>query len=483
MQLPQITTKEFHTDLDHQITLINSPSDCEKVTTDNSELSYLKEAILSNESFVILNNYKRIIYVIVANEAYSFDETEKIRKTSHSIYLELAKHKTDTVVIHSHIPISEYLEAVVESLFLSNYRFQKHLTSPNKFSLRKIEILEANNTSDYKEWENVLSSVCYCRDLVNEPANQLSAEQLANSFIEEGENAGFQTDIFGFEKIKSLKMGGLLAVNQGSIDPPTFSILEHKPLQAINDAPIILVGKGVVYDTGGLSLKPTEGSMDIMKCDMAGAAVVAATIRALALNNAPVHVIGLIPATDNRPGGKAIAPGDIITMLNGKTVEVLNTDAEGRLILGDALAYASKYKPKLVIDLATLTGSAIRAIGSRAAAFMGNANNETKESLINSAFQVHERLAELPFWEDYGEQIKSDIADIKNIGGNEAGAITAGKFLEHFVDYEWLHIDIAGPSFLSAADSYRGKHATGFGVRLLYNFIKSYWENERGQKK
>ena len=268
-------------------------------------------------------------------------------------------------------------------------------------------------------------------------------------------------------------MGGLLAVNKGSQDPPTFNILEYKAKNAKNKKPLILVGKGVVYDTGGLSLKPTPNSMDTMKCDMAGAAAVAGAMYAVAKAKLPVHVIGLIPATDNRPGEKAYTPGDVITMYSGLTVEVLNTDAEGRMILGDALSYAKKFNPELVIDLATLTGAAVAAIGTFGSVVMGTGENKM-DKLKQSGDHVFERLAEFPFWEEYDELIKSDIAEIKNIGGPYGGSITAGKFLHRFTDYPWIHIDIAGPAFLNASDSYRGKGGTGVGVRLLFDFIKNY---------
>ena len=268
-------------------------------------------------------------------------------------------------------------------------------------------------------------------------------------------------------------MGGLLAVNLGSIDPPTFTIMEYKPKNAKNKQPIILIGKGVVYDTGGLSLKPTPNSMDLMKSDMAGAAAVGGALYAIAKAKLPVHVIGLVPATDNRPGGNAYAPGDVITMYNGLTVEMVNADAEGRMILADALAYAQSYNPLLVIDLATLTGSAIAAIGSAAIAAMGTADEKTKDELKQAGANVFERLAEMPFWDDYDEQIKSEIADMKNLGGPYAGSITAGKFLARYVNYPWMHFDIAGPSFLTTKDSYRLKGGTGVGVRLLFDFIKT----------
>jgi leucyl aminopeptidase len=325
---------------------------------------------------------------------------------------------------------------------------------------------------EVKEFTNVCKAVYLTRDLVNEPLNNLSAVQLSDQFKELGKSAGFSVEVFNKKKIESLKMGGLLGVNMGSVDPPTFTILEYKPSKAINKNPYILVGKGVVYDTGGLSLKDSDG-MSIMKCDMAGAAAVAGAMYAIAKNKLPIYIIGLIPATDNRPGGNAMAPGDVITISNGKTVEVLNTDAEGRLILADALSFATKYKPELVIDLATLTGAAARAIGKEGIVFMGNAKEKFKERLKKSGQEVFERLVEFPLWEEYQNYLKSDIADLKNIGPSEAGAITAGKFLENFVDYDWLHLDIAGSAFLGSPDFYRTKNATGVGVRLLYNFFKS----------
>ena len=300
---------------------------------------------------------------------------------------------------------------------------------------------------------------------------------MAESFKAMGEIAGFDTEIFNKDKIRDLKMGGLLAVNQGSIDPPTFSVLTWRPAEAKNKKPIILVGKGVVYDTGGLSLKPTKDSMDFMKCDMAGGATVAAVLYFAARCNLSLYLIALVPSTDNRPDGNAYAPGDVIVMHSGKTVEVLNTDAEGRLILADALSYAKGFDPELVIDVATLTGAAAMAIGHHGIVGMGNASEETLLALKIAGEKVCERVVEFPLWEQYGESIKSDIADIKNIGAREGGAITAGKFLEHFVDYPWIHLDIAGPAFLNASDHYRTKGGTGSGVRLLIDFLSQQLSN------
>ena len=314
------------------------------------------------------------------------------------------------------------------------------------------------------------------RDLVNEPPVKLTATELSKRIKSLGKKHGFKTTVFNKAKIETLKMGGLLSVNLGSETPPTFNILEWKPKNAKNKKPVVLIGKGVVYDTGGLSLKPTPNSMDLMKSDMAGSAAVVGAFCAISSLELPVHVVGLIAATDNRPGKNAYAPGDVIHMFDGTSVEVMNTDAEGRLTLADALSYAKKYKPELVIDIATLTGAAARAIGKEGIVCMGNARSKTLNNLKESGYRVHERLVEFPLWDDYGKQIKSDIADLKNIGGPEAGAITAGKFLEHFTDYPWVHMDIAGSAFLTSEDSYRGKNATGVGVRLIFDFLKKTYD-------
>jgi leucyl aminopeptidase len=301
----------------------------------------------------------------------------------------------------------------------------------------------------------------------------LNAIQLGKEFEKMGKAAGFKVEVLNKAKIQALKMGGLLAVNLGSIDPPTFTIMEYKPARARNKKPIVLVGKGVVYDTGGLSLKPTANSMDLMKCDMGGSAAVAGAMYAIAKSKLPVHVIALVPATDNRPGGNAYAPGDVIEMMSGMTVEMLNSDAEGRMILADALHYAKRYSPELVLEFSTLTGAAKAAIGSMGIVCMGTADEGVKKKLKDSGNNTYERLAEMPFWDEYDEMIKSDIAEIKNIGGPEGGSITAGKFLTRFTDYPYMHFDIAGPAFLTARDTWRGKGGTGVGIRLLFDYIKN----------
>lgn len=362
---------------------------------------------------------------------------------------------------------------LAEGCALANYKYTELFSNPSSVenALEDIHI-SGLSEADFSELDVRVSATQIARTLVNTPVLQLNAEKLAYTAKQLGEECGFRVEIFNKKKIEALKMGGLLGVNKGSIDPPTFSILEYKPEKARNSKPIVLVGKGVTYDTGGLSLKPSN-AMDTMKSDMGGAAAVIGTLVAVAKAKLDVHVVGLVPSTDNRPGGNAITPGDVITMYDGTTVEVLNTDAEGRLILADALHYAKKFNPSLVIDLATLTGAAARAIGSQGIVAMGTADKKVFDALTDSGNEVHERLAIFPFWDEYNDMLKSDIADLKNIGGVEGGAITAGKFLAHFTDYPYVHFDIAGPAFLAKPDAYRTKGGTGVGVRILFDYLKN----------
>jgi leucyl aminopeptidase len=336
-------------------------------------------------------------------------------------------------------------------------------------------LYDSQDDPELKWLTDLTDAVYLIRDLINEPVNHLNAPVFAEEIRKTGLQAGFRVEVMNKGKIEALKMGGILAVNKGSIDPPVFCILEWKPEKALNDRPFVLVGKGIVYDTGGLNIK-TGDYMDNMKADMAGAAAVTGVMYTIAKTGLPLHVIGLVPATDNRPGGNAYTQGDIITMYNKMTVEIGNTDAEGRLILADAISYASKFKPELIIDVATLTGSAAMTFGIHALAVMGNADRKWFRLLEEAGNDVYERTAELPFWEEYGEMIKSDIADIRNVGQREAGAITAGKFLENFAEYPLIHIDIAGPGSLKKDDFYRLKDGPGSGVRLLSTFLRKYAE-------
>ena len=466
-----IKNKNTISNKDNLIILVNKNTNLSSFDFNQNEKKYIKDQQKNNQEIIVLNHYLRKIIIVNPKNINSKNLfVENIRGLGNKTYSELKEINNVSIQNLERDKIDS--SAFVEGLSLSHYQFNNHKSKATKNKDLTINIINNKNSVNNNEIEKLNESVKLTKDLVNTPFSHLKAIDLAKQAQQAGKKSGFKTTIFNKKKIQALKMGGLLAVNQGSLDEPTFSILEWKPKNAKNKKPIILVGKGIVYDTGGLSLKPTKG-MDIMKVDMAGAGTVVGAMHAIASNKVPKYVIGLIPATDNRPSGNAYAPGDVVTMHNKLTVEVLNTDAEGRMILADALSYADKYSPELVIDLATLTGAAARAIGHFGIVSMHKNAEKYHNQLKDSGNLTHERLAEMPFWDDYDSLLKSDVADIKNIGGPIAGAITAGKFLSNFINYPWIHLDIAGPAYVESNYGYRGKGATGMGVRLLYNFIKN----------
>ncbi len=442
------------------------------------ELNFISSQIKKEDKkLILLNRAGQLIALVLTEKNKPLQvQLELMRRAGSCIAGHLNEMRVAAITITCADTFAKHALATAEGLALATYQFIRHKTGKKEKetnTLSSVNIcVPAISETEVRELNILVKAVYHARNLVNEPVNVLNAPALAKVCQQLGKEGGIKTEVFGKTKIEQLKMGGLLAVNKGSVDPPVFILMEYKPRQAKNKQPYLLVGKGVVYDTGGLSLKPTPNSMDMMKSDMAGAAAVAATMYAVALAKLPVHLIALIPATDNRPGGNAYAPGDIITMHDGSTVEMLNADAEGRMILADALSYGKRYKPCLAIELSTLTGSAAMAVGQHAIVSMGNASEEIHRKLKASGDNTYERLAEFPFWEEYDEMLKSDIADIKSIGGNAAGAITAGRFLSRFTDYPYLHLDIAGPAFIAAREHYKPKGATGCGVRLLFDFFK-----------
>jgi leucyl aminopeptidase len=451
--------------------IITSDKDLSSKDFSKDEIAYIKKEIKAEQKQITLNRLSNLVYILVLDNETDYKASEKARIAAHNLTAMVNQAKIKELSIVSDLAVTA---AFIEGIALTNYQFLKYFSDKKTNTLKSIKVLGKLKPSELVEIQNTVDATNYAKDLVNEPQSFLTATQIAKEIKKLGKEAGFSVEVFNKKKIETLKMGGLLAVNQGSVEPPTFSILEWKPKNAKNKKPIVLVGKGVVYDTGGLSLKPTAKSMDFMKCDMGGAAAVIGGLYAISKNELPYHIIGLVPATDNRPSLNAYAPGDVITMHNKKTVEVLNTDAEGRLIMADALSYANKYKPELVMDIATLTGAAAAAIGHYGVVGMGNMEEKTMSKLKISGNNVFERIAEFPFWDEYNEQLKSPIADITNLGNGAGGSITAGKFLENFTDYPYIHLDIAGPAFLHAPINYLSKGGTGVGVRLFYDFIKNY---------
>lgn len=371
-------------------------------------------------------------------------------------------------------------QALVEGAGLSLYKYDKYLTTKDspRTTLRRIRIVTFAGRSIRQVRRGVargtviVEATCLARDLANAPPNEIYPDTLARNAVRAARHSGLSVSVWDEKKITRLKMGGVLAVARGSERPPRFIMMEYNKRRRRLPT-VVLVGKGVTFDAGGISIKPAAG-MSEMKMDMSGAATVIAVMQAAAKLKPAVHLVGLIPAVENLLGGSAMKPGDIITHLSGKTSEVDNTDAEGRLILADALTYASRYKPDLVIDLATLTGAVVVALGTHATGMMGN-DQPAMDQLMEAGERTYERVWQLPMFEEYAKLNKSDVADVKNSGGRAAGSITAAFFLKQFIgEYKWVHLDIAGTAIMHEALDYIPKGASGVGVRLLVDFL-DHW--------
>lgn len=464
----------------HLLFILDNISELKQVTVlEKNEIDYAKKAHKNKESLIRINQYNRFVFVYIIEEKATESQLyEAIRNTGATLQAIAIKHSMDELCISNLSKSANCAYLMAEGIALANYQFLKYKSEATPNSLTTITFTHKSITlKEVQQLAITTEAVSHARNLVNEPLNYLSAVQLAKEIAALGKSAGFKVTTLQKAAIVKEKMGGLLAVNMGSKQPPTFTIMEHKPKKALNKKPIVLVGKGVVYDTGGVSLKPTANSMDRMKSDMGGSAVVTGAMYAIAKMQLPLHIIALVPATDNRPGEEAYVPGDVITMHSGTTVEVLNTDAEGRMLLADALSWAKRYNPELVMDFATLTGAAAVAVGPHGIVCMGTAGEEVKKSFHESGYRQYERLVEYPMWEEYGKKLKSTIADMKNIGDGNGGAISAGKFLEHFTDYPWMHFDIAGVSFNTAKTGYIPSGGTGYGIRMLLDFLQHYGKN------
>ncbi len=472
--IEQINPKDFEGNL---VLLYGTEVAERNLPLSKREIEYLKSCREKDvDALVVLDRLPyRLFIVNFDGERVAEQTQERLRRSADKVVTMLREAKQTAVALTGEGVIPEEVVAFAEGLFLADYTFDRYKSEkPSHIETLLIEqsFLTAEELErNVRLWECIRQ----CRDWVNTPVADLNAERFATQLQNRAAETEVSCTVFDKKQIEWLRMGGLMAVNKGSVDEPRFVVLEYKPSDAVNAKPLALVGKGIMYDTGGLNLKPDD-YMQEMKSDMAGAATMASVVFAAAANNLPVHIVALLPLTDSRPGFNAYAADDVLRMYDGTTVEVINTDAEGRIILADSIAYAvSKYDPELIIDAATLTGAAVRAIGTYGIAAMQQGADNAFNLLRIVGNKVYERLVEFPFWPEYDELIKSEIADIKNCGIAQAGAITAGKFLAHFArKTPYIHLDIAGVAYFSKKQQYYAHGASGYGIRLLYAFLQTY---------
>lgn len=426
----------------------------------------------------------RRVLVVGLGKEKNFSSADLRQASSAAVKSLLDKNMTAFTVALAQIDfkkatLEEKAQAVAEGVLLADYRYDRYwpeAKAAKAATLDKVVLVveDGSESAAVKRGvaaaEAICSGVCLARDLVNAPGNLKSPEFLAHQAVAMAEEVGIRASLLDRGELERQGFGAMLGVAQGSERPPYLIVLEYQGGKT-DEKPVALVGKGVVFDSGGISLKPGE-KMDEMKMDMGGAAAVIGAMRAVASLKLPVNVVAVVPAVENMPSGTAIRPGDILTSLSGKTIEVLNTDAEGRLILADALTYVERFNPSAVIDLATLTGACIIALGDQAAAVLGN-NDPLIRQLLKAGERSGERLWQLPLWEGYAAQIKSDFADVKNTGGRPAGTITAAAFLQMFAEeYSWAHLDIAGVAWSGKNSAGQPLGGTGFGVRVLVEYLR-----------
>lgn len=376
-------------------------------------------------------------------------------------------------------------QATAEGSLLAVYRYeasrQKEEEEHEIESLAIVEFDEGRLAAiegGVQAAEAIAAGVRLARDLVNEPPNVATPTRMAEAAAEIAEAHGLAITVGDRAWAAERSMGAFLAVAQGAGEPPKFIVLEHNAARADaspreNVDTIILVGKGITFDTGGISIKPSK-EMGRMKADMGGAAAVLGAMKSVAMLDLPLRVVGITPCTENMPDANAYRPADVIRASNGKTIEIISTDAEGRMVLADGLVYAGRYDPDAVIDLATLTGASVVALGENVAAGLFSTETWLRDQLTAAGETTHERVWPLPLWDDYREKIKSDVADIKNSGGRFGGVGTSATFLHTFTDYPWAHLDIAGVVASDKGSAYAPAGATGFGVRLLVEFLRNW---------
>lgn len=362
-------------------------------------------------------------------------------------------------------PVSFYF---LEGFLLSLYEFDEFKTTKKDKSRLKIIII-GSPSSNYLEMLNTVSSNSYLiRDLINSPSNYITPRRLLD-LAKSIKSSNINVRALNFKQLEQEGLNGLLAVAKGSIEPPYLVLIEYNLKK--DNSPMVLIGKSVTFDSGGISIKPSDG-LERMKYDMAGGAVVIGLMKSLSDLKAPCSVVGILPAVENMPSSKAYKPGDIIKMMSGKTVEIISTDAEGRMTLADAITYSKKYyKPSAIIDIATLTGACALTFGNEVIGMMGN-DEPLMQNLYNAGMEVYEMVWKMPLYREYGDYIKGDFADIKNSGGRNGSMLTAGYFLKEFVeDTPWVHLDVASTSWLEKDKPYLTKGASGSGFRLLLEML------------
>ncbi|MBI5189900.1 MAG: leucyl aminopeptidase [Nitrospirae bacterium] len=346
----------------------------------------------------------------------------------------------------------------------------------DKKEIKKLTLMVADRSAlkgaeeGAKTGRLISESVCYARDMINAPANEMTPTIMAERAKRAAKDVGLRYKSLEASDCRKLGMGSFLAVAAGSVQPPKLITLEYSGGKR-GEKPVVLVGKAITFDSGGISIKPVSG-MEKMKYDMSGGAAVIGVMRAAAALKLPVNLVGLVPASENLPSGSAYKPGDVVRAMNGKTIEIISTDAEGRMVLADALCYSERYKPRAIIDIATLTGGCVVALGDQAIGLMGN-DSALNSAILDAGSKTFERAWELPMWDEFLEPMKGDVSDLRNAAGREAQTITAGKFLEEFVPkgVAWAHLDIAGVAWEEKGMAYIPKGARGTGVRLLLEYL------------
>ncbi len=423
-------------------------------------------------------------------EAFTLD---RVREVSAAAALKVREMglRTFATIVHgagvANLDLGDAAEAVVEGVLLGLYRYTEHKTETDKKKIESVTLVNmdkarAGALREAVHRASVVATMAnFARDLINAPSNAKTPRLLADRIRDAAKGTGAQLTVFDENQLEKLGFGCVLGVAKGSVEPPRFLVLEYQG--GGKSRPIAFVGKGITFDSGGIALKPLEAlggeGMWLMRDDMGGAAVALSAVLAAARLKLPRNVVALAPLTENMPSGSAQKPGDIVRSFGGKTVEVINPDAEGRLVLADALGYAKTLKPQAVVDLATLTGAMNVTLGKHGAGLFST-DPTLAGRIVRAAEATSERVWQLPLWDEYDEQIKSDFADVKNTGGRAAGSITAAKFLQKFAEgMAWAHIDIAGTAWIeggpdSPKKDYLPKGASGYGVRLLVRLLRDW---------